>query len=123
MKKHYWNEYQKEIANDHYFYCRSCIRQTFFPGSETTFLKIMRDVLGKDIQESAGGHTCTGIGYHSDIVPFETTMTMIARLFALMTEQGYENFAPSCITSFGLYNEIIETWKHNPELLEKIRNM
>ena len=34
IPKRFWNEYQKEIADDHYFYERSCIRQTFFPGSE-----------------------------------------------------------------------------------------
>jgi len=123
MKKHFWNEYQKDIAEDHFFYGRSCIRQTFFPGSEATFLRIMRDELGKDIFDNANSHTCTGIGYHSDIVPLETTMTVIARLFALMTEQGYENYAPSCITSFGLYNEMIEIWKHNPALLDKTREI
>ena len=49
IPKRFWNEYQKEIADDHYFYERSCIRQTFFPGSEAAFLKIMREELGKDI--------------------------------------------------------------------------
>ena len=44
--KRYWNEYQKEIADDKFFYERSCIRQTFFPGSEAAFLKIMREELG-----------------------------------------------------------------------------
>ena len=33
-KQQIWKDYQKEIADDHYFYARSCIRQTFFPGSE-----------------------------------------------------------------------------------------
>jgi len=39
IKKRYWNQYQKEIAQDNYFYERSCIRQTFFPGSEAIFLE------------------------------------------------------------------------------------
>ncbi len=42
-KKAIWSEYQKEIADDNFFYVRSCIRQNFFPGSEVAFLKIMRD--------------------------------------------------------------------------------
>jgi hypothetical protein len=46
-KKAVWSEYQKEIADDNFFYVRSCIRQNFFPGSEDTFLKIMRDLLEK----------------------------------------------------------------------------
>ena len=40
-KKRVWCDYQKEIATDHYYYARSCIRQNFFPGSEETFLKIV----------------------------------------------------------------------------------
>ena len=55
IPKRFWNEYQKEIADDHYFYERSCIRQTFFPGSEAAFLKIMREELGKDIKDEAYG--------------------------------------------------------------------
>lgn len=121
MKKYYWNEYQKDIADDHFFYERSCIRQTFFPGSETVFLKIMRDKLGKDITDDANMHTCTGIAYHGDIVPLDTTMTIVARLFSLMTEAGYENYAPSCITSFGIFTEMVAMWEHHPELLEKTR--
>ena len=120
-KKRLWQEYQKEIADDHYFFVRSCIRQSFFPGAEVMFLKIMRDMLGKDIVENPGHTTCTGIGYHTDVVPFETTMTVVARQFALMTEAGYKNYAVSCITSFGLYTEILETWKHYPEIEAKTR--
>ena len=57
MEKRYWNEYQKEIADDHYFYERSCIRQTFFPGSEAAFLRMMREVLHKDIYDEENAHT------------------------------------------------------------------
>ncbi|MEG1556363.1 MAG: heterodisulfide reductase subunit B, partial [Bacteroidales bacterium] len=123
MKKHYWNEYQKTIAGDQYFYERSCIRQTFFPGSEAAFLKMMREELGKDIYDEVNQHTCTGIGYHADVVPLETTMTVVARLFALMTQAGYKNYVPSCVTSFGIFSEMVSMWKHNPELLEKTRNI
>jgi len=122
-KKRVWKEYQKDIASDHYFYARSCIRQNFFPGSETTFLKILREELGKDIYDDPRHTTCTGIAYHADIVPFETTMTVVARQFSLMSESGYKNYVPSCITSFGIYTEILETWQHFPEIETKIREM
>ncbi|PKP19607.1 MAG: heterodisulfide reductase subunit B [Bacteroidetes bacterium HGW-Bacteroidetes-21] len=121
-KKAIWQEYQKEIAEDKYYYARSCIRQNFFPGSEHAFLNILRNNLKKDLHDDAKHTTCTGIGYHSDVVPMETTMTVVARNFSLMTEAGYQNYIPSCITSFGLYTEIIETWKHFPETLEKTRD-
>ncbi|HAM98233.1 MAG TPA: heterodisulfide reductase subunit B [Marinilabiliales bacterium] len=118
-----WRKYQKEIADDHYYYARSCIRQNFFPGSERAFLKIMREELNKDIFDDPRHTTCTGIAYHSDIVPQETTSTVIARHFALMTEMGYQNLAISCVTSFGLYTELLETWKHFPEEETKIHEM
>ncbi len=121
-KKTHWKDYQKEIADNNYYYERSCIRQTFFPGSETAFLKIIREELGLNIIDDKDLHTCTGIGYYSGIVPLETTMTVVARLFSLMTEAGYKNFVPSCVTSFGLLNETVDTWKHFPEELEKSRD-
>ncbi len=120
-KKRIWSDYQKEIADDHFFYVRSCIRQSFFPGSEQFFLNLLRNILGKDVYENPGHTTCTGIGYHSDIVPSSTIMTVIARHFALMKESGYKNIAISCVTSFGLYTEILDTWKHFPEELAKTR--
>ena len=36
-KQQIWNDYQKEIADDRYYYARSCIRQTFFPASLLNF--------------------------------------------------------------------------------------
>lgn len=114
-KHRHWNDYQKEIADDKYYYARSCIRQNFFPGSEETFLRIVRDVLGKDIYDDARQTTCTGIAYHSDIIPLDTTMTVVARQFSLMNEAGYHNFTPSCVTSFGIYSEVVDTWEHFPQ--------
>jgi heterodisulfide reductase subunit B len=50
-------------------------------------------------------------------------MTVVARQFALMTKAGFENYVPSCITSFGLYSEILDTWHHNPDIEARIREM
>lgn len=110
-----WELYQKEIADDRYYFARSCIRQNFFPAAEDLFLRIIREIAGKEIFDDARQTTCSGIAYHSGVIPFETTMTVVARQFALMTEAGYENFVCSCVTSFGIYNEVLETWKHYPE--------
>jgi len=120
-KQQIWKEYRKHIADDHYFYVRSCVRQNFFPGAETTFLRIMREVLGKEVVEHPCHTTCTGIGYHGDIVPLDTMMTVVARQFALMTEAGKVNLAPSCITSFGIYIEVLDTWEHYPEVEQRVR--
>lgn len=120
-KKQIWNAYQKEIAENDYFYARSCIRQNFFPASEVTFLRILREELHKNIFDDPNHTTCTGIGYHSDIVPFDTIQTVVARQFSLMTQAGLEHMAISCVTSFGIYTEILDLWQHFPEQLEKIR--
>ena len=121
MKRKSWQDYQKEIADDHYYYARSCIRQNFFPGSEKLFIDMLRNDLGKDLSDDPKHSSCTGIGYHSDIVPLETIMTVVARQFALMGEAGYENFISSCITSFGIYTEILATWEEFPETEERAR--
>lgn len=120
-KKAVWQDYQKEIADDDFYYVRSCVRQNFFPGAETTFLRILREVLGKNVHENPCHTTCTGIGYHCDVVPVETTMAVIARQFSVMNESGYRNIVPSCITSFGLYTEVVDTWHHFPEMEQKTR--
>jgi heterodisulfide reductase subunit B len=64
-KRALWREYQKAIADDHYFYVRSCVRQTFFPGAEKAFIEIMKNRLGKDLYEEPIHTTCTG----SHIIP------------------------------------------------------
>jgi len=122
-KKISWENYQKEVADNHYYFARSCIRQNFFPASEDFFLKVLKDILKKDIYDDPLQTTCTGIAYHSGIIPFETTMVVVARQFALMNEAGYENFVCSCVTSFGIYSEILETWKHFPEKESKTREL
>lgn len=121
MKRSSWSDYQKDIADNNYYYARSCIRQNFFPGSEKAFLKILSEDLQRDIFDDPLHTSCTGIGYHSDIVPLETIMTVVARQFALMTEAGYENFTSSCITSFGIYTELLNMWEEFPDMEARTR--
>jgi heterodisulfide reductase subunit B len=118
-KRRLWKEYQKDIPEDHYYFARSCIRQNFFPGSEIAFIKILRAHLHKDIYDDPHQTTCTGIAYHSALTPFETTRAVVARQFSLMNQSGYKNFVPSCVTSFGVYSEVIETWKNFPKTFEQ----
>lgn len=117
-----WNDFNKNIPDSNYYYLRSCIRQNFFPGSEWAFLDILKNRLSVHIYDDASHTTCAGIGYHSDIVLFETVQTIAARHFSLMSEKSLDNAAVSCITSFGIYAEILETWKHFPGELEKTRD-
>ena len=84
-RKESWVEAQKDIAGDRYYFARSCIRQNFFPAAEGVFLKIIKDILGKDIYDDPNQTTCTGIAYHSGIIPFETIMTVVGRQSALVS--------------------------------------
>jgi heterodisulfide reductase subunit B len=120
-KNENWTAYQKEIAEDRYYFARSCIRQNIFPAAENLYLDILKNVLGRDVFDDVKQTSCTGIAYHSGLIPMETIMTVVARQFSLMNEAGYENFIVSCVTSFGIYIEILETWKHFPETLQKTR--
>jgi heterodisulfide reductase subunit B len=120
-KNEIWAAYQKEIADDNYYFARSCIRQNIFPAAENLYLQILKEVLGKNIFDDIRQTTCTGIAYHSGLIPMETIMTVVARQFALMNEAGYENFVVSCVTSFGIYVEMLETWKHFPETEQSTR--
>ncbi len=49
IRRNSWKEYQKQIADDRYYYARSCIRQNFFPGSEKAFIDILQNDLGRDL--------------------------------------------------------------------------
>ena len=120
-KQKIWSEYQKEMPDDHWYFVRSCIRQNFWPGAERVYLDILRGDLGKDVYENPYHTTCGGIAYHNECIPQETQMTIVARQFALMTEAGYRNYVCSCITSFGLYIEALQTWHEFPELEARIR--
>lgn len=122
-KKKIWTDFQKEIPDDNYFYVRSCIRQNFNPAAEQVFLDIVNNKFGKDFFEDPHHTTCGGIAYHSDTTPEETSMVIIARQFSLMNQAGYENFVVSCVTSFGLHCEILETWHEFPEVEAKIHQM
>ena len=50
-------------------------------------------------------------------------MTIIARQFSLMNQAGYRNFVVSCVTSFGLHTEILQTWEEHPEIEAKIHEL
>jgi len=122
-KKKIWADYQQDIPDDNYFYARSCIRQNFYPGAERMFLELARNVFDKDIYETKFHTTCGGIAYYCNSIPEDTAMLIVARQFSLATEAGYENFVVSCVTSFGLHSEILDTWHNYPEIEAKIHQM
>ena len=110
-KKIYWKDYVKNIPDDDYFFFRSCIRQTFFPGAEQAFLFILKNHLHKNYFDDPRLTTCTGIGYHSDIIPLETLHTLIARHFSY-ERIGLFNSSSRALPLLG--NDGANTWHEFP---------
>lgn len=121
-----WEKYSKNIPEDNYFLTLSCILGSFYPASETMVPKIydLLNINWKTQYESKSGWSCcTAIGYHGDIMPIESTLLTVARLWSIAQEAGMQVVTPTCVTSFGTYCECKELLEHEPELRKKIKRL
>ena len=122
MKRNSWSDYQKQIADDKYYYARSCIRQNLLPREREGDA---RTCCATTWGATSSTTRCTPRARASATIRTscrsETIMTVVARQFALMHEAGYEHFISSCITSFGVYTEVLATWAEFPETEERTR--
>ncbi len=121
-----WQRYIKDIPDNNYFLTFSCILGSFYPASETMVPKIY-DLLGikwtTRHESNSGWSCCTAIGYHGDIMPIESTLLTVARLWSIAREAGAEVITPTCVTSFGTYCECQELLEHEPDLRKKIARL
>lgn len=121
-----WQKYSKEIPDDDYFLTFSCILGSFYPASETMVPKIY-DLLGinwkTSFESKSGWSCCTAIGFHGDIMPIESTLLTVARLWSIAQEAGTRVVTPTCVTSFGTYCECRELLENDPELRKKIERL
>ncbi|MBN1381604.1 MAG: heterodisulfide reductase subunit B [Deltaproteobacteria bacterium] len=121
-----WKKYSKDIPDNNYFLTFSCILSSFYPASEVMAARVY-DLLGvnwKTTNDSNSGWSCcTGIGYHGDIMPIESTLLTVARLWALAQEASVDVVTMTCVTSFGTHCECKELLEHEPELRKKIARL
>lgn len=114
----------KEIPENDYFLTPSCILGAAFPGAEVVIGRIC-DLLG--LRWKAAGRQpesqctcCTGFASHSDLVSIESTLLVVARIWALAAELGLKNIVTACVTSFAIHCECLELLHHEPGLEQRL---
>jgi heterodisulfide reductase subunit B len=121
-----WKQYTKIIPDEDYFLTFSCILGSFYPASEIMVPRIY-DLLGirwgTTHEKNSGWSCCTAIGYHGDIMPIESTLLTVARLWSIAQEAGMQVITPTCVTSFGTYCECKDLFEHEPDLHRKISRL
>ena len=109
----------KEIPKDNYYFFKSCIMSSMFPGVDCS-IRYLLDKLDRNYTEDPNQTCCSGFGYHCDIIPWDTNVTIAARNFALTeAEEKNKNTICVCPTSYGNIKECKHYLDHNPEGKEK----
>jgi heterodisulfide reductase subunit B len=114
----------KEIPENDFFLTPSCILGAINPGTEVLISRLY-SLLG--LRWSAAGDRpesqctcCTGILSHGDVMSIESTLLVVARLWAIAAELGYENITTACVTSFAIHTECLEMYEHEPGLRARV---
>lgn len=112
----------KPIPDDGYYMPASCVMGTFSPAVEPLVGRLY-DLLGR--RWAMGGLSlrsqntcCSGIAFHGGIFTAESTLLVVARLWSLCAEAGFDNVTTVCVTSFALHNEVLELLHKEPGLAE-----
>jgi|CZKD01.1.fsa_nt_gi heterodisulfide reductase subunit B len=114
----------KEIPENDFFLTPSCILGAINPGTELLISRIY-DLLG--LRWTAAGDRpdsqctcCTGILSHGDVMSMESTLLVVARLWSIAAELGFQNITTACVTSFAIHTECLEMYEHEPGLYERV---
>ncbi|MDI6800412.1 MAG: CoB--CoM heterodisulfide reductase iron-sulfur subunit B family protein [Actinomycetota bacterium] len=103
----------KDIVKDNYYLFKSCIMSSLFPGVDCS-IRFILNKLGCDYTENPDQTCCSGFGYHCDVIPWDTNVTIAARNFALMeAEEKNKNAICVCPTSYGNIKECKEHLDHH----------
>ena len=114
----------KAIPENDFFIPPSCILGALNPATEVLITRLY-DLLGVRWKAAADRPEsqctcCTGILSHGDVMSMESTLLVVARLWSVAAEIGFENLSPACVTSFALHTECLEMYEQEPELKEKV---
>jgi len=108
------------VPENDYFLTPSCVLGALNPGTEMLISRIY-NVLG--LRWKASGPSarsqctcCTGISSHGDVMSMESTLLVVARLWSIAAEMGFENITTACVTSFAMHTECLEMYEHEPGL-------
>jgi heterodisulfide reductase subunit B len=115
---------RKTIPEDRLFLTPSCVLGAINPATEVLIGRLY-DLLG--LQWTAASDRpgsqctcCTGILAHGDVISVESTLLVVARLWSIAAEMGFENVTTACVTSYAIHNECLEMYSHEPGLAERV---
>jgi heterodisulfide reductase subunit B len=116
--------YVKPIPDDGYYLTQSCVFGALNPAHEKLVARLF-DLLGRRWTTGGPGvgcqnTCCTGMSMHGSVMTPESQLLVVARLWALCAEAGFENIAASCVTSFATHNECAELLHTEPGLAAKV---
>jgi len=116
--------HEKPIPDDGYYLTTSCVMGAFNPAIEPLVARTY-DLLGRRWAMGGTGPAslntcCSGIVTHGNVFTIESSLLVVARLWSLCAEAGYENITTVCVTSFAIHNEILELLQKEPGLADKV---
>ena len=65
-------------------------------------------------------HLLLGHRAHGNVITVESSLLVVARLWSVAAEAGFENVTAVCVTSFALHNEMRQLLLSEPGLAEKV---
>ena len=114
----------KPIPDDGYYVPASCVMGAFSPGVEPLIARLY-DLLGRrwamGATAPASQNTCcSGIVTHGNVFTIESSLLVVARLWSVAAEAGFDNISAVCVTSFAMHNEMRHLLETEPGLAEKV---
>jgi heterodisulfide reductase subunit B len=114
----------KPIPDDGYYFTTSCVMGTFSPQVEPLMTRIY-DLLGRRWAMGGEGAAslntcCSGIVTHGNVFTIESSLLVVARLWSVCAEAGFDSVTTMCVTSFAIHNEMLELLHTEPGLAEKV---
>lgn len=80
---------------------RSCLMSTEYPGTEAA-TKWLFERFGIEYTVNPDQTCCTGLGYYTDMMPIDTTVTVAARNACVAVEAGHPVMAYLCSTCYAI---------------------
>ncbi len=113
---------EKEIPTTGIYIFKSCQISAEYPGVESSTMYVF-DLLGVEYFNDPMQCCCTGMGYYSDLFPFQTVTALSARNFCLAMQSDHPNIAVFCSTCYAINKKCTEVLKENREALHQVNDV
>jgi len=114
----------EEMPADGFYMTTSCILKAVHPAPEMLITRIY-DLLGLRWGVASGRFEsqctcCLGVGARGDAMAFESTLLVVAKLWSVAVELGFENIATACATCLGINSECLAMYREEPGLKKMV---